>query len=367
MARRRARPSRCSPTRSSSTWARSSRRSPGRSARRTGCCSSEVDDEFNARARRHLSQRRTTRASPVEGEELRHRQRRRRDRRDHQLHQHLQPVGADRRRPRRAQGAREGPHAQAVGQDQPRAGMPGGHRLSRTRAASARISTRSASTWSAMAARPASAIRARCPSRSARRSTTMTWSPSASSRATATSKAASRPTARQLPRLAAAGRRLCAQGHGPRGHGQRADRHRVATASRSILKDIWPINEEVRALIDAHVHSEMFRRRYADVYRGDERWREIEVTGGETYGWPARVDLHPEPALFRGHDDDAGAGRPTSSARGRWRSSAIRSPPTTSRRPARSSPTARPAAICSSTRSAAATSTATARAAAIMK
>ena len=53
------------------------------------------------------------------------------------------------------------------------------------------------------------------------------------------------------------------------------------------LKDIWPTNEEIRALIDAHVHSDMFRRRYADVYQGDERWQEIEVTGGETYGWPA--------------------------------------------------------------------------------
>ena len=37
------------------------------------------------------------------------------------------------------------------------------------------------------------------------------------------------------------------------------------------LKDIWPSNEEIRALIDAHVHSDMFRKRYADVYRGDER------------------------------------------------------------------------------------------------
>ncbi len=39
------------------------------------------------------------------------------------------------------------------------------------------------------------------------------------------------------------------------------------------LKDIWPSNDEIRALIDAHVHSDMFRKRYADVYHGDERWR----------------------------------------------------------------------------------------------
>src|SRR5215213_2832438 len=49
------------------------------------------------------------------------------------------------------------------------------------------------------------------------------------------------------------------------------------------LRDIWPSNEEIRALIDEHLHSSMFRRRYADVYHGDERWRAIEVTGGATY------------------------------------------------------------------------------------
>ena len=49
------------------------------------------------------------------------------------------------------------------------------------------------------------------------------------------------------------------------------------------LKDIWPSNEEIRSLIDAHVHSDMFRKRYADVYHGDERWRAIPVSGGDTY------------------------------------------------------------------------------------
>jgi len=66
------------------------------------------------------------------------------------------------------------------------------------------------------------------------------------------------------------------------------------------LKDIWPSNEEIRTLIDAHVHSDMFRRRYADVYQGDERWRAIEVTGGETYGWPALSTYIQNPPYFVG-------------------------------------------------------------------
>jgi aconitate hydratase len=66
------------------------------------------------------------------------------------------------------------------------------------------------------------------------------------------------------------------------------------------LKDIWPTNDEIRRLVEAHVHSEMFRRRYADVYRGDERWRAIEVTGGATYGWPAGSTYIQNPPYFTG-------------------------------------------------------------------
>jgi aconitate hydratase len=77
----------------------------------------------------------------------------------------------------------------------------------------------------------------------------------------------------------------------------------IGTASNGepvFLKDIWPTNAEIRELIDAHVHSEMFRRRYADVYRGDERWQKIEVMGGETYGWPAGSTYIQNPPYFTG-------------------------------------------------------------------
>jgi aconitate hydratase len=66
------------------------------------------------------------------------------------------------------------------------------------------------------------------------------------------------------------------------------------------LKDIWPTNEEVRILIDAHVHGDMFRARYADVYKGDDQWRGIPITGGETYGWPPGSTYIQNPPYFEG-------------------------------------------------------------------
>jgi aconitate hydratase len=81
------------------------------------------------------------------------------------------------------------------------------------------------------------------------------------------------------------------------------------------LKDIWPSNDEIRSLIDAHVHSDLFRARYADVYKGDERWRGIEVTGSDTYRWPSGSTYIANPPYFEGMSmtpkgiEDIGAAR----------------------------------------------------------
>ncbi|GAA4024124.1 aconitate hydratase AcnA [Sphingomonas swuensis] len=77
----------------------------------------------------------------------------------------------------------------------------------------------------------------------------------------------------------------------------------IGTASNGepvFLKDIWPTNDEIRALIDAHVHSDLFKARYADVYAGDERWQGISVSGGDTYTWPAASTYIANPPYFEG-------------------------------------------------------------------
>jgi len=92
----------------------------------------------------------------------------------------------------------------------------------------------------------------------------------------------------------------------------------IGTASNGepvFLKDIWPTNEEVRQLIDAHVHSDMFRSRYADVYAGDDRWRAIEITGGETYSWPAASTYIQNPPYFTGMTMTAAAPKDIADAR----------------------------------------------------
>jgi aconitate hydratase len=83
--------------------------------------------------------------------------------------------------------------------------------------------------------------------------------------------------ARQLPGVAAARGRLCAEGHGDRGYGD-VPIGKDKDGADVYLRDIWPTNEEVRSLIDQHVNADMFKARYADVYKGDEHWRAVNVS-----------------------------------------------------------------------------------------
>src|SRR5271157_23108 len=51
------------------------------------------------------------------------------------------------------------------------------------------------------------------------------------------------------------------------------------------LADIWPSQQEVEQSMASAITSEMFRKSYAEVYSGDERWRGLPVPKGETYAW----------------------------------------------------------------------------------
>ncbi|MFM9978453.1 MAG: aconitate hydratase AcnA [Sphingomonadaceae bacterium] len=66
------------------------------------------------------------------------------------------------------------------------------------------------------------------------------------------------------------------------------------------LKDIWPTDSEVRALIDANIDRGMFERRYAQVFAGDARWQAIDVTGSDTYQWRAGSTYVANPPYFEG-------------------------------------------------------------------
>ena len=66
------------------------------------------------------------------------------------------------------------------------------------------------------------------------------------------------------------------------------------------LKDIWPTTAEVSNTVAAAIDSEMFRHRYAHVFRGDSNWQAIEVEGSDTYGWRAGSTYVANPPYVEG-------------------------------------------------------------------
>ncbi len=66
------------------------------------------------------------------------------------------------------------------------------------------------------------------------------------------------------------------------------------------LKDIWPTNKEIADLVHATVTREAFLKKYADVFKGDEKWQGVQITEAETYDWPAESTYIQNPPYFRG-------------------------------------------------------------------
>ncbi len=72
------------------------------------------------------------------------------------------------------------------------------------------------------------------------------------------------------------------------------------------LKDIWPSNAEIAEIVNATVTREAFMSKYADVFKGDERWQSVEITDSQTYDWPATSTYVQNPPYFKGMAQGAG-------------------------------------------------------------
>ncbi|PYC48743.1 aconitate hydratase AcnA [Litorivita pollutaquae] len=72
------------------------------------------------------------------------------------------------------------------------------------------------------------------------------------------------------------------------------------------LKDIWPTNKEIADLVEKTVTREAFVSKYADVFKGDEKWQGVETVDSETYNWPPESTYVQNPPYFQGMGAEAG-------------------------------------------------------------
>ena len=72
------------------------------------------------------------------------------------------------------------------------------------------------------------------------------------------------------------------------------------------LKDIWPTTQEVAELVEQTVTREAFQEKYADVFKGDEKWQSVETTDSKTYDWPPTSTYVQNPPYFQGMSPEPG-------------------------------------------------------------
>ncbi len=81
------------------------------------------------------------------------------------------------------------------------------------------------------------------------------------------------------------------------------------------LRDVWPSNEEIAQTVAACITDQMFKRRYADVFKGDENWAKIPVGKSERFSWDPKSEYVKRPPYFDGMQAEPPATADVRSAR----------------------------------------------------
>jgi aconitate hydratase len=81
------------------------------------------------------------------------------------------------------------------------------------------------------------------------------------------------------------------------------------------LRDLWPSARDVQDTIASAVQDEMFKRTYADVFTGDERWRSLPVPEGDLYEWDEASTYVRLPPYFEGMSREPGTVEDVAGAR----------------------------------------------------
>jgi len=72
------------------------------------------------------------------------------------------------------------------------------------------------------------------------------------------------------------------------------------------LSELWPTSEEVQRTIASTIDGDMFKRTYADVFTGDERWRALPVPEGDRFAWEPDSTYVRRPPYFDGMSREPG-------------------------------------------------------------
>ena len=71
------------------------------------------------------------------------------------------------------------------------------------------------------------------------------------------------------------------------------------------LRDVWPSQEEVQAVVAASVRRDFFAQQYAQVFEGDAMWKSMKTPKGDLFGWDEQSTYIRRPPYFDAMVDPA--------------------------------------------------------------
>ncbi|HLF17883.1 MAG TPA: aconitate hydratase AcnA [Candidatus Omnitrophota bacterium] len=81
------------------------------------------------------------------------------------------------------------------------------------------------------------------------------------------------------------------------------------------LKDLWPSQEEINAIIAKYVTAKAFHKRYKNVTKGSKEWNAIKETKSDLYAWRKNSTYIQDPPYFVDMEKEPGSTQPIKEAR----------------------------------------------------
>ena len=271
---------------------------PGRAAVDDGLVVEEGRRGGGLVARVGDDRRRVRRGGRGAGDRHRARSRRGRDCRDHQLHQHVESQRDDRRRPGREEGGRARADAAAVGEDEPgardRKWSPSTSRKSGLDvyldALGFNLVGYGCTTCIGNSGPLPEDVSAEVEARNLVVASVLSGNRNFEGRIQQQVRANYLASPPLVVAYALAGRMTLDLTTEPIG----IDKNGVPV----YLRELWPTEREIQETMLTSVTSAMFREQYADVFSGDERWKQLQVPTGDRFAWDPDSTYIRNPPFF---------------------------------------------------------------------
>ncbi len=70
------------------------------------------------------------------------------------------------------------------------------------------------------------------------------------------------------------------------------------------LKDLWPSSSKINEIINKSLSTEMFKKRYEEIYNGDQNWQSIKSVANPTYEWSSSSTYIKHPPFFENDENE---------------------------------------------------------------